>query len=87
MTEIAPERSDALLHEQRRARRPSMTGVLERPLRGRRLGGVAIGIATFVGADTRVVRGLWLVSFPLSLGLTSLGYALLWILLPSERVA
>jgi phage shock protein C len=79
------EKEDDLLHEQRRARRPNTRGVLHRPRDGRRLGGVAIGIASFIGADTRVVRGLWLLSLPLSFGLTVFGYALLWLLLPSER--
>jgi phage shock protein PspC (stress-responsive transcriptional regulator) len=61
-----------------------MTSTLQRPREGRRLGGVACGMARFVGADTRVVRSLWLLSLPLSLGITVVGYALLWLLLPAE---
>ncbi len=82
-----PEKEDGLLHEQRRSRRPNTAGVLHRPRVGRRLGGVAVGIARFVGADTRVVRGLWLLSLPLSFGLTLFGYGLLWLLLPSGPAA
>ncbi|MBA2667422.1 MAG: PspC domain-containing protein [Trueperaceae bacterium] len=74
---------DALRHDQRRARRPASSRAFVRPRIGRRLGGVALGIARFVGADVRVVRSLWLLSLPLSLGLTLPGYLVLWLLLPS----
>lgn len=75
---------DALTHGQRRARRPGAIPPLRRARRGRWLAGVSLGIARFVGTDVRVVRALWLLSLPLSLGITSLGYVLLWALLPLE---
>jgi phage shock protein PspC (stress-responsive transcriptional regulator) len=56
-----------------------------RPRQGRFLGGVSLGIAQFVAADVRVVRGLWLASLVLSLGITAIGYVVLWLLLPGER--
>lgn len=81
----ADERSDPLLHRQRRARRP--TGGA-RPLRRSRddrwMAGIAGGVATFTGADPRWVRALFVVTVPLSLGLTVVGYLLLWLLLPSD---
>jgi phage shock protein PspC (stress-responsive transcriptional regulator) len=80
----ASHRVDTLLHDQRRARRPGKGGALRRARAGRRIGGVAAGIAAFVGADARLVRALWLVSLPLSLGITLFGYLLLWLLLPQE---
>lgn len=48
------------------------------------MGGVAAGIAGFVGAGAWTVRWLWLLSLPLSGGLTGLVYLLLWALIPSE---
>lgn len=76
-------RTDPLLHEQRRARRP--TGA-DRPLRrarhGRILGGVCAGIADFVGARATTVRALWLVSLVPSLGITALAYPAAWWLIP-----
>lgn len=76
---------DALRHEQRRARRPQGVAPLARPrVGGRVLGGVAAGIARFVGADVRFVRALWVVSLVPSLGITALGYVALWLLLPLE---
>lgn len=75
---------DTLTHGQRRARRPEAVPPLRRARSGRWLAGVSLGIARFVGTDVRVVRALWLLSLPLSLGITSLGYVLLWVLLPLE---
>jgi phage shock protein PspC (stress-responsive transcriptional regulator) len=71
-------------HDQRRARRPEAHGLLERPRQGRILGGVSLGIARFVAADVRVVRALWVASVVLSLGITVIGYVVLWLLLPGE---
>lgn len=84
MTESS-ERVDALLHRQRRARRPASAARLHRPVAGRRLGGVCRGIADFVSGDVRLVRALWLVSVPLSLGVSLIAYALLWMLLPGPE--
>ncbi len=79
------EGADTLRHEQRRARRPQGGRPLARPRGGGRvLGGVAAGIARFVGTDVRVVRVLWVVSFVPSLGITALGYLALWLLLPLD---
>jgi phage shock protein PspC (stress-responsive transcriptional regulator) len=78
---------DTLRHEQRRARRPQGAGPLARPRAGGRvLGGVAAGIARFVGADVRVVRALWVVSSVPSLGITAFGYLALWLLLPLDAI-
>lgn len=76
-------RTDPLLHEQRRARRPIGA---DRPLRrarqGRMLGGVCAGIADFVGARASIVRALWVVSLVPSLGITALAYPAAWWLIP-----
>ncbi len=77
-------RTDPLLHEQRRARRPIGA---ERPLvrarRGRILGGVCAGIAEFVGTRASIVRALWVVSLVPSLGITALAYPAAWWLIPT----
>jgi phage shock protein PspC (stress-responsive transcriptional regulator) len=76
-------RTDPLLHEQRRARRPIGA---DRPLRrareGRVLGGVCAGIADFVGTRAWIVRAVWLVSLAPSLGITVLAYPAAWWLIP-----
>lgn len=41
-------------------------------------------MAAFVGADPRWVRALFVLTVPLSLGLTVVGYLLFWMLLPSD---
>lgn len=80
------ERTDALPHRQRRARRPTgSTEKLRRSKDDRMLGGIAGGIATFIGANPRWVRAVFVVTIPLSLGLTVAGYLVFWLLLPSER--
>ena len=73
---------DGLPHRERRARRPNTDRRLTRSRDGRVVAGVARGIAAYVDADPRVVRALWLVSLPLSGGITALGYLALWGLLP-----
>lgn len=75
---------DPLLHDQRRARRPTGAASLARSPDGR-IGGVAAGIADFVGADPRRVRWLAALSILLSFGITAVVYLLLWALLPSEK--
>jgi phage shock protein PspC (stress-responsive transcriptional regulator) len=82
---VSPDRRDPLLHEQRRARRPAGATPLRRSADDRRLAGIAGGIAAFAGADPRWVRAAFVVSLPLSLGVTGVGYLLLWLLLPAER--
>ena len=78
---------DQLRHDHRRARRPQSDVPLRRSGRGA-IGGVAAGIARFVGVPISPVRILWVVSIPLSGGLTGVAYLLLWLLLPgsSEEV-
>jgi phage shock protein C len=84
-SESTSERSDPLLHAQRRARRPSGA---DRPLRrarsGRQLGGVCAGIAAFVNASPQAVRAIWLVSLLPSLGVTAVAYPVAWWLIPLE---
>ncbi|MEX2535661.1 MAG: PspC domain-containing protein [Trueperaceae bacterium] len=77
--------NDGLAHDHRRARRPLSSGALART-RHRYIGGVAGGVAEFVDAAPAVVRTLWVVSLPLSGGLTGLAYIILWALLPSNKV-
>lgn len=83
---MEPERdgTDPLPHDQRRARRPSGDRALRRG-RATVLGGVASGVAAYVGADPRVVRWLFVVALPLSLGIALPLYLLLWLLLPSHE--
>ena len=70
-------------HDHRRARRPEGDQRLRRS-RAAVIGGVAGGVAGFVGAEPRVVRLLWLLSLPFSGGITGLAYLLLWLILPGE---
>lgn len=85
---LAPQRPDPLSHDQRRARRPSGAGAaLRRSGSDRRLAGVAGGVAAFTGAAPGTLRTLFLVSVPLSLGITAGGYLLLWLLLPGPDAA
>ncbi|GEM_PF-347338 len=77
------ERSDALQHDQRRARRPAgQTLRLRRHQEDRWFAGIAGGIAMFVGADPRIVRWVFALSVPFSLGITFLGYLVFWALIP-----
>lgn len=77
-------RRDPLPHDQRRARRPQADAPLLRSRDDRLVAGVAGGIAAFSGAPSRTVRALWLLTVPLSIGITALGYLLLWALIPEE---
>ena len=79
------ERRDALPHDHRRARRPETDRRLQRS-RNRVVGGVAAGIAEFVGAQVGAVRWIFALSVPLTIGLSAVVYVLLWLLLPrSDR--
>lgn len=79
----APERiQDGLLHDQRRARRPNTTVPLQRSRTQRVLAGVCGGIAEYVDAAPATVRAVFLVTLVPSIGVTGLGYLLLWWLLP-----
>lgn len=70
-------------HDQRRARYPSTHSRLTRQPHNRILGGVASGVATFVGAPISLVRSLFLASLFLTGGLFAVAYLLLWLLLPA----
>lgn len=72
---------DALNHNQRRARRPASQQALKRahPV----LGGVAGGIAQFVGAKPIIVRLLFVLALILTFGMFGLVYIILWKLLPA----
>lgn len=73
---------DGLLHQQRRARRPNTAASLRRSRSDRVLAGVCGGIAAYVDASPIVVRVLFVASLIPSIGVTGLGYLLLWWLLP-----
>jgi phage shock protein PspC (stress-responsive transcriptional regulator) len=73
---------DPLRHQHRRARRPQARARLTRA-RGRRLGGVAAGIADFLGFSPGALRWAWALSLPLTGGLSVLAYLALWALLPN----
>ncbi|MEJ2357785.1 MAG: PspC domain-containing protein [Deinococcales bacterium] len=75
--------TDGLLHDQRRARRPNTAASLRRSETERVLAGVCGGIATYVDAAPSVVRAVFVLSLLPSIGVTGLGYLLLWWLLPS----
>jgi phage shock protein PspC (stress-responsive transcriptional regulator) len=76
---------DPLEHEQRRARRPAgATERLRRSQTQRVMAGLAGGIAEFTGYPVRWVRTVFVLSIPLSLGITVGGYLAFWWLLPSE---
>lgn len=77
------EEREWAMHDHRRARRPVGGQRLLRS-RERVLGGVAAGVADFIGAPPLRIRLLWLVSLPLSGGITGLAYLLLWVILPVE---
>lgn len=82
---MAKQAQDALLHDQRRARRPDSDRPLRRSRDERVLGGVCGGIAEFVGAAPRTVRVVYALSALPSLGFTAVGYLLLWLLIPAAR--
>lgn len=81
----ADEQTDPLLHQQRRARRPTGAAPLRRSARDRRLGGVAGGVAAFVGANPTWVRAAFVLVAVLSLGIGVPVYLALWWLLPEEN--
>lgn len=79
-------RTDPLPHSQRRARRPQTDSKLTRSREDRVLGGICGGIAAFVGAPANTVRLLYALTVPLSIGITAVGYLLLWLIIPAENV-
>ena len=73
--------SDPLSHQQRRARRPSGSSPLKRSSKAI-FGGVAAGIAHFVGANPHNIRWLFIIALLFTFGIFGLVYVALWILLP-----
>lgn len=78
---------DVLSHDQRRARRPLASRPLRRSREHAVVAGVCGGIADFVNAPPRLVRTVWLVSLVPFIGMTAIGYALMWWLVPLEPTA
>lgn len=83
---MTDERTDVLPHQQRRARRPDAAVRLARARDGALLGGVASGIARFLGVRTWVVRAAFVCASVASWGIFAIGYPLLWLLLPRVPV-
>lgn len=79
--------ADGLLHDQRRARRPDTRATLRRSRDTRLLAGVCGGIADYVDASPTVVRAIFALSLIPSIGVTALGYLVLWWLLPQAAAA
>lgn len=77
-------RTDSLPHDQRRARRPQTDKRLRRS-KQRMVGGVAAGVAEFVGVDTTITRWIFAATVPLSIGTSIVAYLLLWVLLPAPE--
>jgi phage shock protein PspC (stress-responsive transcriptional regulator) len=71
---------DLLKHQQRRARRPLGRIALKRHTGI--LGGIAAGVASFVGTNPNLVRILFIGALALSFGFFALVYIALWVLLP-----
>jgi len=78
-------RPDALVHDERRGRRPTTDRALRRSRSQRVLAGVCGGIAEFVGVSPSTVRVVYALSAIPSLGMTAVGYLLLWWLIPAEK--
>lgn len=78
------DRRNSLPHDHRRARRPDTERRLRRSAEGV-LGGIAAGIADFIGTDRGLVRWIFALSIPLTIGLSAVVYLLLWLLLPGPE--
>ena len=76
------EQADALLHAQRRARRPQSSIRLARPRAGALAGGVCAGIAEFTGANPLIVRLIFVATVVVTAGVSALLYGLFWLMLP-----
>jgi phage shock protein C len=77
------ERPDGLLHDQRRARRPDTTKKLTRSST-KVIAGIAGGVASYIDANPRNVRIVFVVTLVLTSGFFVLPYLLLWLLLPEQ---
>jgi phage shock protein C len=78
------ERPDGLLHDQRRARRPDTTKKLTRSS-NKVIAGIAGGVASYIDANPRNVRIVFVIALVLTSGFFVLPYLFLWLLLPSEQ--
>ncbi|MDI6898597.1 MAG: PspC domain-containing protein [Methanolinea sp.] len=58
---------------------------LERPRKGRLLGGVCAGIGTYFDLDPVLVRILWVALTVASVGIGVIVYIAAWILMPEEE--
>ncbi len=56
---------------------------LVRPREGRKLAGVCMGVANFLGLDVTVVRLLWLLAVIFA-GCGILAYIIAWVVVPEE---
>lgn len=56
---------------------------LVRPREGRKLAGVCMGVANFLGLDVTVVRLLWLLAVIFA-GCGILAYIIAWVVMPEE---
>jgi phage shock protein PspC (stress-responsive transcriptional regulator) len=80
------DQPDALLHAQRRARRPQSGVRLTRSRTGRLAGGVCAGIAAFIGCRPLPVRLIFLLTVIVTAGVSLLIYGLFWLLLPQAPI-
>ncbi|HEX7022027.1 MAG TPA: PspC domain-containing protein [Trueperaceae bacterium] len=90
MTEPSPPKEatlDPLPHNHRRARRPTGASRLRRSGRHGVLAGVLAGLAEFMGANPLWLRIGFVLSVPLTGGLSLFVYLLLWLLLPGPEAA
>jgi phage shock protein PspC (stress-responsive transcriptional regulator) len=76
---------DGLTHSQRRARRPNVTKKFYRS-EDNILGGVAGGLAEYIGANPRNVRIVFVVSLLWTFGFFTVPYLMLWWLLPTNKL-
>lgn len=57
---------------------------LVRPIEGRKLGGVALGMAEYFNEDVTLVRIIWVLALFLLIPLTIIAYIVMWIVVPEE---
>ena len=76
--------TDALRHEQRRARRPDSQRAFMRS-KNKQIGGVAAGIAEYTQSNPTTVRVIFLLAIVMSLGIGLLPYIIAWLLVPLEN--
>ncbi|HZU22986.1 MAG TPA: PspC domain-containing protein [Terriglobales bacterium] len=57
---------------------------LYRPVEGRKIGGVALGMAVYFGEDVMLVRLIWVLALLLTLPIAFILYIIAWIIIPEE---